>query len=426
MPTRRHLRPRLKYLSIMLTNDAATPVVSRPAGYEQVARELPLRVAIVSDLLEEQWPSMDLVADMLTQSFQTRPAYAVAPTQIRPPMRRRLSKAPLLGNNRAAVNGDRLLNRFVDYPRWLARRAQDFEIFHVVDHSYSQVLRVLPRERTVVTCHDLDTFRCLLDPEHERRPRWFRAMAQNILNGFCQAAHVISVSQATCDQLLRFGLVARERISVIPNGVHPACSPLPNPQADAIAAELVPDLGGGAWLLNVGNTLPRKRLDVLLRVFAGIQRDLPEIRLLRVGGFTAEQWQLIQDLHLMDAVVNLPFLERDVLAAVYRRGTLLLHTAEAEGFGLPVVEAMACGCPVVASDLSVLREVGGPAATYCTIADTEAWQRAVIPLLHERLQHPEAWELRRQQGITWARRFSWPENARQTAVIYRKVLENAK
>jgi glycosyltransferase involved in cell wall biosynthesis len=315
----------------------------------------------------------------------------------------------------------------VDYPRWLRGRTQDFEVFHVVDHSYSQVIHVLPPDRTVVTCHDLDTFRCLLDAEHEDRPRWFRAMVQKILNGFCQAAHVITVSQATCDQLLSYGLFAPERISVIPNGVHPSCSATPHPEADAIAADLIPDgRKSVAWLLSVGNTLPRKRLDVLLRVFAKVHRELPETRLLRVGGFTPAQMELIEELQLGDAVVNLQFLDRDVLAAVYRRAALLLHTAEAEGFGLPLIEALACGCPVVASDLPVLREVGGPAASYSPVADIEAWQQTLIPLLNERLQQPGSWELRRQKGINWARRFSWAENARQTASIYRKVMENAK
>ncbi len=409
----------------MLTNNAEA-VTDSPAGCDQAPFRSPLRVAIVSDFLEEQWPSMDLVADMLAESFQTQPSYAVAATQLRPAMRWRLSKTPLVGNKRTVLNFDRLFNRFVDYPRWLRGRTQDFELFHLVDHSYSQVVHVLPPQRTVITCHDLDTFRCLLNPEQEQRPRWFRAMARNILDGFRQAAHVIAVSQATGDQLLRYGLVAPERVSVVPNGVHPSCTASPVAGADAVAAGLIPDAGRAACLLSVGSTLPRKRLDVLLQVFARVHRALPETRLVRVGGFTSAQIELIQELHLQDAVVNLPFLERDVLAAVYRRGTVLLHTAEAEGFGLPLIEAMACGCPVVASDLPVLREVGGPAACYCQVADIEDWQQTLLQLLDERRQHPGPWELRRQQGMAWARRFTWAENARQTASIYQKVMENVK
>jgi len=178
-----------------------------------------------------------------------------------------------------------------------------------------------------------------------------------------------------------------------------------------------------AWLLNVGSTAPRKRLDVLLRVFAGIRRELPEARLVRVGGFTEPQMKLIQELNLSGAVVNLPFLDRQVLAAVYRRATLLLHTAEAEGFGLPLIEALACNCPVVASDLPVLREIAGTAATYCPVGEIRAWKDAVVELLAERVAQPCAWALRCQEGVTWAARFSWLENARQTAQVYRNVIE---
>ncbi len=370
---------------------------------------------------------MDLVGDMLTQCFQTQLASDVAATMLRPAMRPRLSRMPFLGRQRTTRNWDRLWNRFVDYPRWLRQNQKDVEVFHLVDHSYAQLIPALPQKRTVVTCHDLDTFRCLLDPERDPRPAWFRSMTRRILVGFRQAGHVIAVSNATRDELLRYALAPPERISVIPNGVHPSCKLSPDPADDAIAATLMPGSDSGApWLLNVGSTAPRKRLDVLLRVFAEIRREIPEARLVRVGGFTEAQMKLIQELNLQDAVVNLPFLERPVLAAAYRRATLLVHTAEAEGFGLPLIEAMACGCPVAASDLPVLREVGGGAASYCPVGQVSAWKRTILELLQERLAHPGAWQLRREEGLAWAARFSWVETARATAQVYRSVLEKKR
>jgi glycosyltransferase involved in cell wall biosynthesis len=248
-------------------------------------------------------------------------------------------------------------------------------------------------------------------------------MAQTILEGFRQAAHVIAVSNSTRDEIMRHRLFPPELITVIPNGVHPSCSAFPDPGSDVRAAELMPDLGtDSVWLLSVGSTLPRKRLDVLLRVFAAIRQSVPKALLVRVGGLTPAQLQLARELSIEQAVLNLPFLERDVLAAVYRRATLLLHPAEAEGFGLPLIEAMACGCPVVASDLPVLREVGATAACYCPVADVDEWTRTAVALLGEKTREPDSWELRRHNGRTHAARFSWTENARQTALIYKKVL----
>ena len=414
----------------MATSSSAFSPLSPSSIGEQTDHRAALRVAVVSDYLEERWPSMDLVGDMLASFLQTQPPLGIEATQLRPLLRNRLSRIPLFGRRRTASNGDRLLNRFVDYPRWLRARVSNFDLFHVVDHSYSQLLHVLPKGRAVVTCHDLDTFRSLLEPEREGRSRSFRAMARHILDGFRQAAHVITVSEATRTELLKHRLFPADAISVIPNGVHPSCSPAPDPEADTAAAAWMPEAGAcedGAplvWLLSVGNTLPRKRVDVLLKVFAAVGRDFPEARLLRVGGFTPDQLRLIGELNIGHAVSHLPFLERSTLGAVYRRAALLAHTAEAEGFGLPLIEAMACGCPVVVSDIPVLREVGGTAACFSPVADIGAWSKTIAELLDERRRQPDQWERRRERSIAWAARYSWAENARRTASVYRKVMEN--
>ena len=383
----------------------------------------PARIAVLCDLLEERWPSMDLVGDMLCRHLSAGHNPEMAVTQMRPPLRRRLTRLPVLGKN-LALNADRLVNRFVDYPLWLRGKRGQFDLYHLVDHSYAQLVHELPPERTIVTCHDLDTFRCLLEPERENRPLWFRAMARRILDGFRQAAHVLAVSEATAEELLRHNLFPPERISVVPNGVHPSCSPLPDRAADLAAASLLQ--GGSAdtvWLLNVGSTMSRKRLDVLLQVFAAVHQEIPQVRLVRIGGdFTPALRRLASDLEIGHAVLILPFLDRDVLAAIYRRAVLLVHTAEAEGFGLPLIEAMACGCPVVASDIPVLREVGGSAATYCSLADIGAWKENVIRLLDERSRQKDAWKLRQADALGRAACFSWAENSRRTAHVYQEVL----
>jgi glycosyltransferase involved in cell wall biosynthesis len=381
-----------------------------------------IRAAIVCDFVEEMWPSMDLVGDMLYENLRAHCSQEVEARQLRPALRRRFTRIPMLPS-KPARNADLALNRLADYPAWLRERRDNFDLFHIVDHSYSQLVHSLPADRTVVTCHDLDTFRCILEPAAEQRPAWFRAMSRRILNGFQRAAHVIAVSSATRDELLRHGLFPPERISVIPNGVHPSCVPSPGAAAaDAAVRELIGRHEDAPWILSVGNTLPRKRIDILLRVFASVRHEVPDVRLVRVGSLTPEHRKLAADLNISEAIVCVPFLERGALASVYGAATLLLHTSEAEGFGLPVIEAMACGCPVIASDIPVLREVGGAAAVYCGLEDIRGWSDATVRLLREKKQDPGQRELSRQ-GFENARRFSWTENARRTTLVYRKVLE---
>ena len=112
---------------------------------------------------------------------------------------------------------------------------------------------------------------------------------------------------------------------------------------------------------------------------------------------------------------------RDVLAAVYRRAALVLQTSDAEGFGLPVAEAMSCGTPVVASDLAVLREAGGDEAVYVPAGDATGFGAAALQLLAERERDPAAWAARRDRGVTWASRFSWRAYAERVHDAYART-----
>ena len=412
---------------------SATIPTATPAPAATSPHSRPIRLALVCDYREENWPSMDLVGEMVLNHLQAGHADTVAPTRICPPFRRRAARLPKLGNLGAAHNADRLVNRLWDYPRQLARlaRTEPFDLYHLVDHSYSQLVHALPTGRAVVTCHDLDTFRCVLEPSREPRPAWFRAMTRRILDGLRQAAAVACDSEATRDAILGHGLLPPERLRVIYLAVHPECTPQPDPEADARADALlgpsrdddVPDL------LHVGSNIPRKRIDVLLGAFAGVRRVWPKARLIKVGGaLNPDQSRLAADLGVADAIVTLPFFsprdpaDRATLAAVYRRATLALQPSDAEGFGLPVAEALACGTPVLASDIPVLREVGGAAASYAPVGKADAWSEAALAWLDPAQRHdPE----RRAAGLAWADRYRWTTHAAQLADLYRAALAEA-
>jgi glycosyltransferase involved in cell wall biosynthesis len=382
------------------------------------------RVAIICDFKEEHWPSMDLVGDMLLHNLDHDHSAAFKATRICPPLQRRFSTARTAPGGR--VNADRFLNRFWDYPRVARQIKGDFDLFHLVDHSYSQLLHELPPQRTVVTCHDLDTFQSVIDPVAEPRSIFFRKMMERTLSGFRRAARVTCDSEATRDQLLAHNLVAPERAMVVSNGVHPSYSPHPNDQTDEAASKLIgPASPESIDVLHVGSTIPRKRIDVLLQTLASLKTKdaFFNLRLLRVGGdFTAEQLALVERYQLRDSIVVLPRLDTEVLAAVYRRAALVLQPSEREGFGLPVVEALACGTPVIASDLPVLREVGGDAVDYCPVADVPSWSETTMKLLLERRNSPAQWLARKEKGFVRAATFSWAEYAKQMVRLYEQLL----
>jgi glycosyltransferase involved in cell wall biosynthesis len=386
----------------------------------------PLKVAIVANMAEEGWPSMDLVADMLVEHLQSEHRGRIEPTLIRPAMRTRVSRLPLVGRIPAAFTFDRFCNRLWDYPRVTQAAAGSFDLFHIVDHSYSQLVHTLPAERTLVTCHDLDTFRSILEPELEPRSALFRVMTRRIFSGLCMAGHIACDTQATRDALVTKAGVDASRTSVVLNGPHPSCSPEAEPAADVEAARLLGPAGRATEVLHVGSTIARKRIDVLLQVIAAVRRRRPDLRLVRVGGpFTAEQRALVRELGIEDAIVVLPFLDRSTLAAVYRRTALVLLPSEREGFGLPVLEALACGTPIIASDIEALREVGGTAVEYCAPEDLEAWTAAVLRRLTERRDDPAGWTRRRKAGISRAASFSWSRYTADIVLLYERLAAGA-
>jgi glycosyltransferase involved in cell wall biosynthesis len=314
-------------------------------------------------------------------------------------------------------NADRLVNRLWDYPRYV-RRLAGFDVFHVMDHSYAQLVHYLPADRTLVTCHDTDTFRCLFEPEAEPRPLWFRQMAGHILRGLQKAALVVCVSESTRRQIVRYGIVRAEKIAVVWNGVHPAFL------TASVEGDHAGSPGAGAnELLHVGSTIPRKRIDVLFRVFAECRRIRPELRLVHAGTpFTPEQNRMARSLRVDDAIVCLEFLDAPRLAEVYRRAALTLIPSEAEGFGLPLAESMACGTPVVASDIPALREVGGDAAIYCRVGDISGWAERILDMHQERTANPESWERRVGLCRSRAKSFSWDRNAREIGALHRTIV----
>jgi glycosyltransferase involved in cell wall biosynthesis len=386
-----------------------------------------LRVAVIADYAEERWPSMDLVADMLMSHLAAEHAATIDATLVRPVMPKRLTRIAR-GAHGAPPGPDRVAARFFDYPRVLAALPAGFDVHHVVDHSYAHLLHSLPAGRTLVTCHDLDAFRSVLQPEEERRSWPYRWMARRILSGLRLASHVACDSEATRAALVAVAGFPEDRLSVISNGTDTGGEPDADAAADVEAARM---LGPRHFveLLHVGSTIPRKRIDVLLDVFAGVRRARPEVRLTRVGGpFTAEQRVRARDLGVLDAIHVLPFVDRATLAAVYRRSALALLPSDREGFGLPIVEALACGTPMVASDIPVLREIGSGAVTYCALEAPGPWVETILWLLRERETDAAAWQARRTAGLARAADFSWSRYtegvvARYHAIAGRPVVE---
>jgi glycosyltransferase involved in cell wall biosynthesis len=372
-----------------------------------------LRLAIIPDYREEDWPSMDLCADMLTKYLQEEHNTVFDVQSICPPFSWRLKRIPKLGEKGFAYNSDRLLNRFWDYPQYLKKKVNEFDLFHVSDHTYAQLVHVLPPERTGVFCHDIDAFRSLIEPTIEPRPAWYRAMSQRILTGLQKAAVVFYSTTPIKNQIEHYNLLDSSRLVHAPYGISSEFS-LINQANQTTAQDILKQVGEMPFLLHVGSCIPRKRIDILLEVFAEVRKNHPELRLVKVSGdWTNDQLGQINQLGLEQSIVYLKGLTRSQIATLYRKATLVLLTSEAEGFGLPVIEALACGAIIVASDIPVLREVGGRAVNYCPVGDISTWVKTVDQLVINPTYSPEL-----ETRLAQSQKYSWSTHANTIAEAY--------
>lgn len=374
-------------------------------------RRSPLRVALVADLLSEGWPSMDLVADRLYARLRDEHASSLSVEMLRPDLPQRDGL-------------QRYVTRYWSYSRWLRQHAGAFDIFHVVDHSYAHLVHVLPADRTVVTCHDTDAFMPLVDSA-VIKTKLPKVITRRILSGMRKAAWISCGSSATRDEVERYGFADRNKLSVAYYGVEASISPVADAESDQVITNIIgPPDSSTVDLLHVGSCIPRKRIDLLLRIFKAVRDVEPRARLLKGGGrLTPNQQALARELGVDAHIVQMPFLETRVLAALYRRADVVLVPSEREGFGLPVVEALAAGASVVASDLPVLREIGGAVVQYAALGNVSQWVDAVSQVLRSRVSGDAMH--RRDARVRHAARFSWSAFAAHHADIYHQLATSA-
>ncbi|MCU0498846.1 MAG: glycosyltransferase family 4 protein [Anaerolineae bacterium] len=266
--------------------------------------------------------------------------------------------------------------------------------------------------RYVITVHDL-AFLLFENLQTAASLRYYR---DQLASSLAQASQVITVSHATKADLLRLFDVPENRITVIWNGVHPRFQPL-DPVTIESHLSAYPQLPR-EYLLFVGTIEPRKNLPTLLKAYHQL-RDAPKLVLAGQKGWLSEEtFQTIADLELQDAVILLSEIASEHLPALYNRALIHLFPSIYEGFGLPVLEAMACGTPTISSDRGSLPEVIGSAGLMVDPENVDAIADAIQQLLTDRALADRL----RADGLVWVKQFTWEQCARQTLGVYATAL----
>jgi glycosyltransferase involved in cell wall biosynthesis len=275
----------------------------------------------------------------------------------------------------------------------------------------------------VVTVHDLSFLRF---PNAFRRfNRFYLSFITRISTR--KAARVIAVSESTRQDVITFFGVPGERVVVVPNGVAEAFQPAePIAVADFRRSKGLPE----HFILFLGTLEPRKNIVRLLEAYALClhehQASAKDAHALVIAGakgwFYETIFARVNDLGVTDHVIFPGFVPAEELPWWYRAAELFVYPSLFEGFGLPVLEAMACGTPTITSNASSLPEVAGDAALLIDPEDTEGLAGAMAHVLAE----PDLATKMRVAGLRQSARFSWAHTAAQTAAVYRTVLGGAR
>ncbi len=273
-----------------------------------------------------------------------------------------------------------------------------------VFHGTNFVLPPTRRAAGVVTIHDLS-----FDLHPETVDATSLAYRRLVPRALDHARRVLTPSQATADDIVaRYGY-SRDRIVVTPLGVDPAWALTAPANDDWRHRHGIPD----RYLLFVGTLEPRKNVPDLLAAHALLCADDPSTPPLVLAGSAG--WGDVANLPELDAagVIRAGYLPHDELRGLVAGATCLALPSRNEGFGLPPLEAMACGVPVVVSDIPVLREVTGGLGSYVPVGDVHALATALRTALADD-DNPTSRAARR----TWAAGFSWERCAELTAAAY--------
>ncbi len=283
-------------------------------------------------------------------------------------------------------------DKFVLFPQSVRRRLareQQADVVHIVDHANSVYAPLFSRGNVLATCHDLLQIRSARGefPQH-RVSRLGQRYQAWILENIARLPHVIVPSRQTAHDLRRLTNLPSERISIIPLALNHPYRPLPAASARLVVGRLLlerglaPGLlehGGRGFLMNIGGGQWYKNREGLLAMYAELRRLItPAPRLVMVGKPLAPHLHaLIHRLNLQDDVIHLSNLSEPQLQALYSVAQALLFPSWQEGFGWPIAEAQACGCPVFTSERAPMTEVGGDAACYVDPADPQESARRI-------------------------------------------------
>ncbi|BAU05794.1 glycosyltransferase family 4 protein [Fischerella sp. NIES-3754] len=371
-----------------------------------------MRVAIVRRLPKASF-SMDVYADGLVSGLKAvRPDWEIIELTPR--------SYSLTNKKTSWLQGiEKYYERYWRYPATVRQQVAD--VFHIIDHSDAHIVQWLRKtnQPVVVTCHDLINF---IYPENiqdqAKLPVVSMAAWKYAIKGLKQSDRIICVSNHTAKDAMQLLHTPAARLKVVHNGVESDFYPLPAEEILAFRQQqgLTPDT---ICLLNVGSNHPRKNVITILQVLEILNSQGMRIHFWKTGAdFTKEQKTFIQKHNLNSCIKYLGKPDKNILRQIYNAADILLAPSVYEGFGITILEAMACQTAVISSNVTSLPEVVGDAGILVEPLDVSAMVEAIQQIQQDSSYHQQLIE----RGLVRAKEFTWEKAASQVAEVYESLV----
>ncbi|CAN7316799.1 glycosyltransferase family 1 protein [Variovorax sp. LjRoot84] len=315
------------------------------------------------------------------------------------------------------------LDKFVLFIPTLATQSRWADVVHICDHSNSMYVRWVKSSPTVITCHDVIAVQAARGMVQGWNVGWSGRVFQRLIaSGLAKADLIACVSHMTRRELLGLKFADERRVTTVLNGLNDSFYLVQPEEADALI-ERFGLCANDKYLIHVGSDLPRKNRKAVVETFIALQQRAaacggPPIvqHLVFVGpSLETDLIDLASHHGVADRIRTLQHVSHEELRALYASATALLFPSLQEGFGWPLIEAQACGCPVFTSDLAPMNEIGGPGVCYVDPHNPEAMAQAIE-------QAAGRFEEMRALGLENALQYSAAQMMANYLAAYRRVL----
>lgn len=314
------------------------------------------------------------------------------------------------------------LDKFLLFPPYLAIISLGFDIVHIADHTNPFASFAICWKRPLVTCHDLIPIKALsgfpMSFPNTRAKLTGRLYQRMILLGLKKAHSVVCVSEQTRNDLLAFSGKKDNRPQVVPNGLNYQYSPM---EFDVVERYIsIFGLRKGGFFLHVGNNNFYKNRQSVLRIFARVKKcqKYSDLRLVFAGkALVPSLRQIASDEGLNADIVEIIRPSDEQLRALYSSAKALLFPSFYEGFGWPLIEAQACGCPVITSNVSPMKDIVGDSAVLIDPHDVEGATQTILMALDDLSCYAG-------KGFDNAKRFTTGSMVSGYLEVYRSILKD--